>query len=285
MLPQPSATWSVCRTTITAGKSIGAGNEAATCATGWTTRERRGERPTAIPAGSAQSVPSTVATATRPSVRRPHLEEVHPRRGSHRAEEQDELVAPEGEDQDEGGEEEARRGGRDGFGARARHGARGARRGAAGPVGEAAEEGEHARAADEVVEPGGHRLLLAALLDAELLRPHHERAPEELVEDDDHQHHGGDGPEHGAGGRREPTATRHVRAEAGEAEVLVAEDEGLADHQEEPAARHAHHAVPHEARGGEGQLDLAQDAPPAEAVERWPPRSARGGPRAASGRS
>ena len=52
----------------------------------------------------------------------------------------------------------------------------------------------------------------------------------------------------------------HVGAEAGQAEILVAQAEGFADHQEEPAAGHAHHAVPDQAHRGEGQFQFAAGA-------------------------
>ena len=64
-------------TAITSGKSIGAGNDAATCTTGWKMRDSRGERPMARPAGSVQSVPSAVESSTRPSVQ-PHAPEHRP---------------------------------------------------------------------------------------------------------------------------------------------------------------------------------------------------------------
>ncbi len=77
----------------------------------------------------------------------------------------------------------------------------------------------------------------------------------------------------------------HVRAQAREAEVLVPEDEGLADHEEEPAAGHAHHAVPDEPDGAEGQLDPAEALPPAEPVQRRHLGQVAAGSTAASGRS
>ena len=132
---------------------------------------------------------------------------------------------------------------------------------------EAAHGGDQARAAKPVEDPGGHDRLLAPFLDAELLGPDDDRPPEELIEGDDHQHHGEHGPTHGVDAALFD-GDGHVRADAGEAEVFVAELEGFGDHQKEPAAGHAHHAVPDEAHRGEGELDPFEALPPVEAVDR-----------------
>jgi hypothetical protein len=58
-----------------------------------------------------------------------------------------------------------------------------------------------------------------------------------------------------------------IRTEAGQAEIVGAEHEHLAGHQEEPAAGHRHHGVPHQADGGEGQLELREALIPVEAVD------------------
>src|SRR5438093_5342180 len=58
MLPQPSETPAAASAPMTMGNSIGAGNDATICTTGCIRRDSRGERPIAIPAGSAHSVVS-----------------------------------------------------------------------------------------------------------------------------------------------------------------------------------------------------------------------------------
>ncbi len=52
-----------------------------------------------------------------------------------------------------------------------------------------------------------------------------------------------------------------IGAEAGQAEVAIAEDEHLAGHEEEPAAGDRDHGVPDQSDGGEGQLQLPEALP------------------------
>ena len=272
MLPQPSETWSALIAAITAGKSIGAGNEAATWATGWTTRERRGERPTAMPAGRAQRVPISGGGDDAGEREQAHAREAQPPAGRHVAEEQDELVAAEPERDDEAGEE-----GAGGEAARARGGSR-----RAPPRARARALAAGARTlCDEAAEEGDGPGRGAGNRRTRRTSPPGARSPRR----------GTSAPRRRAGRQRSWSSTTimaiiattaqtmqrtsrrcgrdgHVRAQAGEAEVLVAELEGLVDHQEEPAAGHAHHAVPDEAGRGEGQLHPPEAAPPAEAVER-----------------
>ena len=254
MLPQPSPTPGAASAATTAGKSIGAGKEAATCTTGCSTRESRGESPMASPAGSAQSVPSAVAASTRREGEERRAADARPGRRRHRAEQADQARRAEREQREQRGEEAVRTAtwqrapAAPARGARRRDEATPRRGHCARHRGRRAREshGSDARAAQQIEEPGRHRLGLAALLHPELLRPDHDRTPEELIERDDHQRSWR--ATAAAMARRVAARHRdaHVRAEAGQAEVLIAEDERLAHHQEEPAARHAHHAVPDE---------------------------------------
>ena len=217
MLPEPRPTPAAWSRAITSGKSIGAGKEATTWTTGWSSRDSRGDRPMASPAGSAQSVPSAV-------------DDEHPRRGSGRAAE---AASPSAR------AEAARGAGRGAPSPR-----RAARRAGRGPPAatiaerrrgaSAARDGVRgARGAPARATPGGARLrrqwreparraasgaarsrnqlrdasAAARLLDAELLRPDDHRPPEELVERHDHQRHREHGRDHRSGVALRATAT------------------------------------------------------------------------------
>ena len=83
MLPQPRETPAHWRTAMTNGNSIGAGNAAAICTTGCNTRDSRLDKPIAIPAGRAHTVPISVEMSTRPSVMNPAaIEAPHTRAGT-----------------------------------------------------------------------------------------------------------------------------------------------------------------------------------------------------------
>ena len=136
----------------------------------------------------------------------------------------------------------------------------------ADPPCEAAQRAHQTRAAQEIEKPRGHQDLLAAFFDPKLLRPDDDGPPQQLVQHRDHRRHRDDGQEHRVG------ATlfyrhAHVRADAGQPEVALTQLERLVDHQKEPTARHAQHAVPHEPQGRERQLDLPQSLPPREAID------------------
>ena len=100
-------------------------------------------------------------------------------------------------------------------------------------------------------------LARARVLELELLRPGEGGPPEELVDGDDHHDHRDDGRRH-----RPSVAAidgdAHVGADAGQAEVVVAEREGLVHGEEEPAAGHRHHRVPHEADHRRRHLERAE---------------------------
>ncbi len=128
------------------------------------------------------------------------------------------------------------------------------------------DQATQARLHQPIQEPRGGHVARATFLDPELLSPGDERTPQELVEGHHHHHH-----RHHRPDLRGDVALigrdAHVGAEAGQAEILVAELERLAERQEEPAAGHAHHAVPHQTEGRERQLDRTHLLPAAEAED------------------
>src|SRR5438445_426411 len=103
----------------------------------------------------------------------------------------------------------------------------------------------------------------------ELTAPHTGRPPQQLVHAHDHQNHREDRQE---GGRGIPPieCDAHVRADAGQAVVVVPQPERLVHHQEEPAPRHGQHPVPHEPLRRRGHFELPEGArrPPARDLAR-----------------
>jgi hypothetical protein len=57
-----------------------------------------------------------------------------------------------------------------------------------------------------------------------------------------------------------------IRAEARQAKIFVPEDKHFAGHEKKPTACHRHHRVPHQANGGEGQVQFHETLPAAEAI-------------------
>src|SRR6202171_1479169 len=104
------------------------------------------------------------------------------------------------------------------------------------------------------------------LFELELVRPNDDGAPNELIEENAEGDHGGDAPENRAG---VAMARRRLkkRAEAGEAEVAIAENEHFAGHEKKPTAGDGHHGIPDEADGGKGKVELGEALPAAEAVD------------------
>jgi len=99
---------------------------------------------------------------------------------------------------------------------------------------------------------------------AEAPGPGQQRPPHHLVHGHHHQHHGQNRVNHS---RHVAlfNGHRHVSSHARQTKVAALEHEGLADRQKEPAAGHAHHAVPDQAGGAERQLDPLEPLPPGEA--------------------
>jgi len=91
-------------------------------------------------------------------------------------------------------------------------------------------------------------------------------APQQLVESHDHEDHCYDSAYH-CFRISAVDSDRHVRTDAGKAEVPVSQLKRLRDHEEEPTARHAHHAVPDKADRAVWHLYLRQPLPPAEVVD------------------
>ena len=120
--------------------------------------------------------------------------------------------------------------------------------------------------AQDAKQPALRPLDAPALVDEEALGPGHDGFPEKLVQHDHDGEHGQDGVDLGhhvallrGGG--------HVGPEPGQPEILaLPEGEGLAGHEEEPAVGHAHHGVPDQVRGREGDLQPAQALDPGQAV-------------------
>ena len=54
----------------------------------------------------------------------------------------------------------------------------------------------------------------------------------------------------------------HVGSQARESVIVFTENKGLAHHEEEPPARHRHHAIPEEAGCGEGEVEPPESFPP-----------------------
>ena len=264
---------------ITTGKSIGAGNEATTCTTGCRTRDSRGERPIASPAGSAQSVPRTVAASTRPSVRRTELEAGRPRLDRHAAEADARGEPRQAEVRGATRQEAAWR-----EASKARSGVDGpAMRRALVGLSRADERTRAQPAADggnELRAPQPDRgttrwscLCAPPSFDAEFLRPDDHRAPEELVEHHDHRDHGDDRARPSRGTFPRATATLMYEPRPGRRKSLSPRTKASLIIRKNQPPGHAHHAVPDEADRREGQLDPAQAPPPAEAVEPWRPRA------------
>ncbi len=104
------------------------------------------------------------------------------------------------------------------------------------------------------------------LLHLELIRPRDGGPPHQLIDQDNHRDHGGEAPQDSrriAGARRR----LEVGAQAGQAEIVVAQHEHFARHQEEPPAGHRDDGVPHQADGAEGQLQFHEALSGAEAVD------------------
>ena len=144
------------------------------------------------------------------------------------------------------------------------------------PPGALSSHGEQPRAPQQVEHPRASAPRRLRLLDLELLRPGQRRPPDELVDGDDHDDHG----DHGAAmARTSPRsiATLMYAPMPGQAEVAVAERERLGHGQEEPAAGHRHHRVPHQPDHRRRHLERAEALPPAEAVDARRPRAARSG--------
>ena len=125
---------------------------------------------------------------------------------------------------------------------------------------------QEAGAAQEAQEPVHTGLDLGAFIHLEALGPGHHRPPHQLIQQHHQAQHGEDGVDLGPAIALLHRGV-HVGPDARQLEVLVAGLEGLGGHEEEPAVGHAHHGVPHQAGGGEGQLHEAQLLEPAEAVE------------------
>jgi hypothetical protein len=104
------------------------------------------------------------------------------------------------------------------------------------------------------------------LLKFEFVGPSDHRTPDQRIHQHNHSDHGGKSPKHGAriaaagGGLQK-------RAEAGQAEVLVAENKHFARHEEEPTTGHRHHGIPDQADRRERKIEFEETLPGAEAVD------------------
>src|SRR4029077_20279563 len=103
------------------------------------------------------------------------------------------------------------------------------------------------------------------LFEFEFVRPVDDWTPQELIEKDNDGDHGSEAPEEGAGVSVAGGGLQ-IRAEAGQAEVTVAEDEHFAGHEEKPAAGYGHHGIRNESNGGERKIQLDETLPAAETV-------------------
>ena len=122
------------------------------------------------------------------------------------------------------------------------------------------------RVFDQIEKPGARNVGAFHLLHLELLSPGDDRPPHNLVHRDDHGNHGTYSPQDrlritGIG------SGLQVGTESGQTKILGAEHEHLADHQHEPAARHRHHGVPHQADGRVRQLQLDEALIPTQPVD------------------
>ncbi len=104
------------------------------------------------------------------------------------------------------------------------------------------------------------------LLHLELVGPGNGRPPDELVDQHNHRDHRGQPIENAArislAGRR-----LKIRAQAGQAEVTLAEHEHLAGHQEEPPAGDGYHRVPNQADRAVGQFKLQELLQAVESID------------------
>mmetsp|Transcript_21587 Transcript_21587/g.51171 ORF Transcript_21587/g.51171 Transcript_21587/m.51171 type:complete len:655 (+) Transcript_21587:263-2227(+) len=112
-------------------------------------------------------------------------------------------------------------------------------------------------------QPGLRRVLAAGLLEAELVGPGQQRPKEQLVVEQDADQHAQDGPADG-GQVLGLDGQRDVGAHAGQLDVLPRHRDGLGGDNEEPAAAHAHHHVPQQARHRERQLQPPEALPARE---------------------
>ncbi len=118
----------------------------------------------------------------------------------------------------------------------------------------------------DVQERRGGNISALHLLELELARPGDGWPPDELVDQKNHGNHGGEAPEH------RPCVSVVGRglqpgAEAGQAEIALAQHEHFARHQEEPAARDRDDGVPDQPDGAVRKLKLEEALPPAEAID------------------
>ena len=104
------------------------------------------------------------------------------------------------------------------------------------------------------------------LLHLELVGPGDGRTPDELVDQHNHRDHRGQPIENAArislAGRR-----LKIRAQAGQAEIALAEHEHLAGHQEEPPAGDGYHRVPNQADRAVGQFKLQELLQAVESID------------------
>ena len=259
-------------TSSTMGNSAVAGTDAATCASGCTTAEIRGFSPTHTPTGMAHSPARTSVSSTRRKVLPAPARMVRRSEG--------ERFANSLPHANHGIQQAQQRGDSDGRREPAPHSARGR---SAGPQGAAPRQAEREgfrdridggrrqarqrpRAPQHLQDRRSRRVRRFHLLELELLAPGDHRTPDRLVHHHDHRDHGPHAPQD------RPRIARigrglQVRAQAGKPQVAVVEHEHLARHQEEPASRHRHHGVPHQADGAVWQFELHQALPPGKPVD------------------
>ena len=105
------------------------------------------------------------------------------------------------------------------------------------------------RMPEQIQHPRLRFIGIGGIFQFESLAPNHNGSPDQLIHGDDHHDHRENRGDHG-GGVTLIDRLIHVRSDAGETVIFVAEREGFVDGQKEPAPGHRHHGVPDEADHG-----------------------------------